>query len=119
MVGALTAAGATGQLIFLPLLAPALADGGPGLVVYGLDRVATVPLTVALCHEVFGREKGTVVFGWVFASHQLGAAAAASAAGFLRTQLGDYLVAFLSAAALCAVAALITQGIRRPAVVPT
>jgi MFS family permease len=108
--------------VSLLVLAPALADGGPGLVgfvvVYGLDWVATVPPTVALCHEVFGREKGTVVFGWVFASHQLGAAAAASAAGFLRTQLGDYLVAFLSAAALCAVAALITQGIRRPAPAP-
>jgi predicted MFS family arabinose efflux permease len=104
--------------VSLLVLAPALADGGPGLVgfvvVYGLDWVATVPPTVALCHEVFGREKGTVVFGWVFAAHQLGAAAAASAAGFLRTVLGDYLVAFLSAAALCAVAALITQGIRRP-----
>ena len=108
--------------VSLLALAPTLADGGPGLlgfvVVYGLDWVATVPPTVALCHEVYGRERGTVVFGWVFASHQLGAAAAASAAGALRTALGDYLVAFLAAAALCAVAALITQGIRRPEVSP-
>jgi MFS family permease len=105
--------------VSLLVLAPALADSGPGLVgfvvVYGLDWVATVPPTVALCHEIFGREKGTVVFGWVFAAHQLGAAIAASAAGALRTTLGDYLVAFLSGAALCLVAALITQAIRRPA----
>ena len=55
--------------VSLLVLAPALADGGLGLVgfvvFYGLDWVATVPPTVALCHEVFGREKGTVVFGWV------------------------------------------------------
>jgi predicted MFS family arabinose efflux permease len=108
--------------VSLLVLAPALADGGLGLVgfvvVYGLDWVATVPPTVALSHEVFGREKGTVVFGWVFAAHQLGAAAAASAAGAIRTALGDYLVAFVSGAALCLVAALVTQAIRRPAAVP-
>jgi MFS family permease len=105
--------------VSLLVLAPALAGGGLGLagfvVVYGLDWVATVPPTVALSNEVFGREKGTVVFGWVFAAHQLGAAAAASAAGAVRTELGDYLVAFLSGAALCVVAALVTQAIRRPA----
>ena len=104
--------------VSLLVLAPALAGGGLGLVgfvvVYGLDWVATVPPTVALSNEVFGREKGTVVFGWVFAAHQLGAAAAASAAGAIRTEVGDYLVAFVSGAALCLVAALITQAIRRP-----
>jgi MFS family permease len=108
--------------VSLLVLAPALAHGGLGLVgfvvVYGLDWVATVPPTVALSHEVFGREKGTVVFGWVFAAHQLGAAAAASAAGAIRTALGDYLVAFVSGAALCLVAALVTQAVRRPAAVP-
>ena len=104
--------------VSLLVLAPALADGGIGLVgfvvVYGLDWVATVPPTVALCQEIWGRERGTVVFGWVFAAHQLGAAAAASAAGAARTALGDYLLTFLVAAALCVVAALITQGVRRP-----
>lgn len=103
--------------VSLLVLAPALADGGIGLlgfiVIYGLDWVATVPPTVALCNEVFG-ERGPVVFGWVFAAHQLGAAAAASAAGFARTALGDYLVAFLAAAALCLVAALVTQLVRVP-----
>jgi MFS family permease len=94
------------------------------VVVYGLDWVATVPPTVALVNEVFGRERGPVVFGWVFAAHQIGAAIAAAAAGVIRTTLGDYLVAFLSAAALCAVAATITQVVRpsgklaQPAVAP-
>lgn len=105
--------------VALLVLAPALADGGRlGLlgfvVVYGLDWVATVPPTVALCTEVFGRERGPVVFGWVFAAHQLGAAAAAVGAGAVRTALGDYLVAFLVAAVLCAVAALVTQVVRAP-----
>jgi predicted MFS family arabinose efflux permease len=108
--------------VSLLVLAPALAGGGLGLVgfvvVYGLDWVATVPPTVALTTEVFGRERGPVVFGWVFASHQIGAAIAAVAAGAIRTELGDYLVAFLSAAALCLVAALITQVIRAPRPAP-
>ena len=50
------------------------------VVIYGLDWVATVPPTVALCRQAFGRS-GTVVFGWVFASHQIGAAIASVAAG--------------------------------------
>jgi MFS family permease len=104
--------------VALLVLAPALADGGIGLVgfvvIYGLDWVATVPPTVALCTEVYGRERGPIVFGWVFASHQVGAAVAATAAGAVRTALGDYLVAFLAAASLCLVAALITQVVRAP-----
>jgi len=104
--------------VALLVLTPALADGGIGLVgfvvIYGLDWVATVPPTVALCTEVFGRERGPIVFGWVFASHQIGAAVAATAAGAVRTALGDYLVAFLAAASLCLVAALITQVVRAP-----
>ena len=105
--------------VALLVLAPALSAGsGPTLlafvVVYGLDWVATVPPTVALTTEVFGKERGPVVFGWIFASHQIGAAAAAVAAGALRGALGDYLVAFLAAAGLCLVAALITQVVRRP-----
>ena len=53
---------------------------------------------------VLGRARGGIVFGWVFASHQLGAAFAATSAGSLRTWLGDYQVAFLSAGLLCLVA---------------
>jgi MFS family permease len=108
--------------VALLLLPAVLGSAGLGMlgfvVVYGLDWVATVPPTVALANEVFGRERGPVVFGWVFAAHQLGAAAAASAAGAIRTELGDYLVAFLAAAALCVVAATITQVVRSPATEP-
>ena len=54
------------------------------VVIYGLDWVATVPPTVALCRQAFGAE-GTIVFGWVFASHQIGAAVASVAAGARRS----------------------------------
>ncbi|HXM55220.1 MAG TPA: MFS transporter [Candidatus Dormibacteraeota bacterium] len=74
------------------------------IVFYGLDWVATVPPTIALSSGVLGRANGGIVFGWVFASHQIGAAFAASAAGGLRTWLGDYQVAFISAGLLCLVA---------------
>jgi predicted MFS family arabinose efflux permease len=74
---------------------------------YGLDWVATVPPTVTLCREYFG-ERGAVVFGWVFASHQFGAAAAASAAGLLRDQLGSYNAAWYGAGALAVLASLLS-----------
>ena len=81
------------------------------VVIYGLDWVATVPPTVALCHEAFGAS-GTVVFGWVFASHQIGAAIASVAAGYARDQTGTYTLAWLSAAVLCGVAAVISIRVR-------
>ncbi|MEP6851506.1 MAG: MFS transporter [bacterium] len=71
---------------------------------YGLDWVATVPPTVALCRRYFGA-RAPIVFGWVFAAHQLGAAAAASGAGLIRDVDGSYDPAFYAAAGLCAVAA--------------
>lgn len=95
------------SLLFLPT---ALAGPQTGLsifaVVYGLDWVATVPPTVRLTADVFGAERAPIVFGWIAASHQLGAAFAALCAGTLRTALGDYTVAFLAAGGLCVVAAL-------------
>jgi predicted MFS family arabinose efflux permease len=77
------------------------------VVVYGLDWVATVPPTVALCRELFG-DRGTIVFGWVFASHQLGAAGAALGAGFIRDHTGSYSLAWFGGAALCAVGAALS-----------
>lgn len=86
------------------------------IVVYGLDWVATVPPTVALCREAFGAD-GVIVFGWVFAAHQIGAAIAAATAGIIRDTTGEYTIAWFGAAALCAVAAAVSFGIRRtPAV---
>jgi MFS family permease len=82
------------------------------VIVYGLDWVATVPPTVALCREAFGRT-GTIVFGWVFASHQIGAAIGSGAAGLLRDGTGSYTIAWFGAAGLCVVAAAVSIGIRR------
>jgi MFS family permease len=73
---------------------------------YGLDWVATVPPTVALCRQHFGIERSGVVFGWVFAAHMVGAGVAASFAGWVRTAQGDYLVAWLTAGGLCLAAAV-------------
>jgi len=88
------------------------------VVIYGLDWVATVPPTAALCRELFGAD-GPVVYGWVFASHQLGAAAAAVLAGVLRDAAGEYTWAWFGAAGLCVVAAIVSFGVsRRPQVLP-
>lgn len=82
------------------------------IVVYGLDWVATVPPTIAICNEMFGK-KGPIVFGWVFAAHQVGASIAAVAAGVIRDQTGEYTLAWFGAAALCAVAAWISFRIHK------
>jgi MFS family permease len=80
---------------------------------YGLDWIATVPPTVRLTAQRFGPERANLVFGWIFAGHQLGAGAAAFGAGLSRTVLATYLPAFFAAGALCVVAALITLTIAR------
>jgi MFS family permease len=72
---------------------------------YGLDWIATVPPTVSITVQAFGRERANLVFGWVFAGHQLGAATAALGAGLSRTELSTYLPAFFTAGALCLFAA--------------
>jgi MFS family permease len=74
---------------------------------YGLDWIATVPPTVRLAASRFGTERANLVFGWVFAGHQLGAATAAFGAGLSTTMLASYLPAFFVAGALCVFAALI------------
>lgn len=74
------------------------------IVFYGLDWVATVPPTIALCRRHFGVARSGVVFGWVFASHMVGAGVAASYAGWVRSSTGDYLNAWLTAGGLCVVA---------------
>jgi MFS family permease len=74
---------------------------------YGLDWIATVPPTVRLTAQRFGPERANLVFGWIFAGHQLGAATAAFGAGLSRTLLASYLPAFFAAGALCVVAAAI------------
>ncbi len=72
---------------------------------YGLDWVATVPPTVVLCRKYFGPVRATVVFGWVFAFHMVGAGAGALTAGIGRDISGSYLIAWITAAVLCFLAA--------------
>lgn len=97
------------------MLHDALSSGSIALwlfiVFYGLDWVATVPPTVVLVNRVFGAGSGPIVFGWVFTAHQLGAAAAAGAAGAVRTWTGSYHWAFVSAGVLCLAAAVGVLGL--------
>ncbi|TQL51264.1 cyanate permease [Ornithinicoccus hortensis] len=101
------------SLMVLPsLLAPGVEPSlWVFIIFYGLDWVATVPPTVTLCRDRFG-EAGAVVFGWVFAAHQLGAAVAASGAGWIRSSLGSYDLAWFAAGALCLGAAVMSIAIR-------
>jgi len=82
------------------------------IIFYGLDWVATVPPTVALCREYFG-DRGPVVFGWVFASHQVGAAIAATGAGLTRDHLGTYTPAWYVAGGLCLIASVLSLRLRK------
>ncbi|MBD3881973.1 MFS transporter [Phormidium tenue FACHB-886] len=82
-------------------------------VFYGLDWIATVPPTVRLTTNVFGKEKTGVMFGWIVAAHQVGAAVAAFGAGALRTWQGTYLHAFMLSGGLCLVAAVMVLQINR------
>jgi sugar phosphate permease len=95
------------SLLFLPA---ALLSGTGSLgwfaMFYGLDWIATVPPTVHLTSEAFGKENTGVIYGWIGASHQLGASLAALGAGTIRATLGDYQMAFYVAGALCMLAGL-------------
>jgi len=71
------------------------------VIFYGLDWVATVPPTIMLCRTILGPERATVIYGWVFAAHQIGGSIAAFGAAVLRVKLGDYAAAFYISGALC------------------
>jgi predicted MFS family arabinose efflux permease len=95
------------SLLFLPTSTFTLYGLSIFAVFYGLDWIATVPPTVKLAGQAFGREKAPLVFGWVFTGHQIGAAIAAFGAGLSRDALASYLPAFYIAGAACLVAALL------------
>ena len=82
------------------------------IVVYGLDWVATVPPTIALCREQYGQDSA-IVFGWVLASHQVGAAVVAFLGGLARDAFGSYDLVWYASGGLCAMAALMAMVIRR------
>jgi predicted MFS family arabinose efflux permease len=82
-------------------------------VLFGLDYIATVPPTVALAADTFGRQNIGTVYGWIFASHQAGAAFAAWAGGYIREQVGDYGPAFLGAGVAALLAGMAVLAIKR------
>ncbi|GBU17472.1 MULTISPECIES: MFS transporter [Methylobacterium] len=104
------------SLLFLPFADFTFLGLSIFAVFYGLDWIATVPPTVKLAAARFGRERANLVFGWVFAGHQLGAASAAFGAGMTRTALETYLPAFLAAGGLCLIAAAAIVTLSRPQV---
>jgi predicted MFS family arabinose efflux permease len=102
------------SLLFLPMLLASTVHPSMlfFIVFYGLDWVATVPPTVALCREHYG-EDSAIVFGWVLASHQVGAALVAFLGGVARDVFGTYDMVWYASGALCAAAALMALVIRR------
>jgi predicted MFS family arabinose efflux permease len=108
------------SLIYLPFADFSLRGLSLFAVFYGLDWIATVPPTLALTNKAFGSQKAPIIFGWIAASHQIGAATAAFLAGASRTATGSYLDAFVIAGFVGVAAALMALGIgRQPNAVPT
>lgn len=109
--------------ISLMVLTQVLGDVNFGMIAfivfYGLDWVATVPPTVQLCQQIFGPGKGSVVYGWVFSAHQVGAALITWLAGVSRTVTGDYAIAFYVSGAMAVIAAFMILIIRVPEPDPT
>lgn len=85
---------------------------------YGLDWVATVPPTVKLASASFDRQRGPMIFGWIFAAHQLGGAVASYGAGLSRSMLLSYSPALLAAGVACLLTAATVVWVRRPAGAP-
>jgi sugar phosphate permease len=104
------------SLFFLPMLT---GFGLSGLtffsILYGLDWIATVPPTMTLCAQLFGRRNVGTVYGFVFGAHQLGAAMAAFGAGYIHDAVGDYTWAFLSGGIMCLVGGALAMRIDRAA----
>lgn len=101
------------SLIWLPHSGFTLVGLGLFAMFYGLDWIATVPPTVKLTGAAFGPQKAGMVFGWVFAAHQLGAATAAWGGGLSRTVMASYTPALYVAGGACIVAAFLALAVRR------
>jgi sugar phosphate permease len=82
-------------------------------VLFGLDYIATVPPTVALVADVFGRNDVGIVYGWVYAAHMLGAAILAQVAAVIRDQAGNYTLAYLTAGFMAVAAGVVILALRR------
>jgi predicted MFS family arabinose efflux permease len=101
------------SLLFLPFVHDSVGIAAFAIL-FGLDYIATVPPTVMLVADVFGRPNVGVVYGWVFAAHQAGAAVAAWVAGIMREHAGDYGAAFFAAGMIAIVAGVAALAINRP-----
>ena len=100
-------------LIFLPHAFGLSYYGLPIFAIfYGLDWIATVPPTVKLANDVFGRLAAPIVFGWIVAGHQLGAASATMLAGTLRNSLGTYTASSMMMGAACLIAGILVLKIK-------
>ena len=100
------------SLLFLPFVHDTMSIAAFAIL-FGLDYIATVPPTVALVADRFGSHNVGIVYGWVFASHMVGAAVAAWAAGIVRESVGDYAAAFVAAGWIAIVAGFAALAIRR------
>jgi sugar phosphate permease len=100
------------SLLFLPFIHDTMTIAAFA-VLFGLDYIATVPPTVALVADRFGKHNVGVVYGWVFAAHMIGAAIAAWVAGIVRENVGDYAAAFVAAGWIAIIAGFAALGIRR------
>ena len=83
------------------------------VIFYGLDWVATVPPTIMLCRIVLGPDRATVVYGWVFAAHQIGGSIAAIGAAVARVKFGDYAAAFYVSGLMCIITSYFVLRIAR------
>lgn len=101
------------SLFFLPVIHDNVSIG-VFAVLFGLDYIATVPPTIMLCAEAFGRHNAGTVYGWVFAAHQIGAAASAWGAAVIREAAGDYTWAFSAGGGIAIAAGMLATMIRRP-----
>jgi MFS family permease len=101
------------SLLWLPMSDFSLYGLSLFAIFYGLDWIATVPPTVKLAAQHFGREKGPLMFGWMFTGHQIGSAIAAIAGGMSRDALGSYLPAFNAAGVACLLAAVAVLALKR------
>ncbi|MCF6139420.1 MFS transporter [Pseudalkalibacillus berkeleyi] len=96
------------SLVLLPF---ALSEGSIAMlaifsIFYGLDWIATVPPTISISRQIFGVRKSGIVYGWIFASHQAGAAVAAFSGGVVYKIFNSYTWAFFLAGIFCVVASL-------------
>ena len=99
------------SLVYLPFSDFSIYGLSVFAVFYGLDWIATVPPTLRLATEIFGERDAPVIFGWIAAGHQMGAASAAFFAGYMRAAQGDYLQAFVIAGSTGVIAAVLALAI--------